>query len=339
LKSHSALKRYTVDLYSDGPDPVATRDFFSLAEAWLYLRASLIAATPARAYNGTIFRSGDVFLNVFKNDQQELITIAEPIFLTREKAAELRIDTTAPQRADDREAEPCPLMGSCAKNFCSYWSGEECGAEGPRRYRDLRPRPKPSLQPAPKPAGFTFIELAICLAIAAILLMAAVPDFMASVYRARLRQDQLGLRNLGIAVADYSLDMGGDLSLLNNAGPLEPGSPAWFGLSPYAKAIYRTDAWGGQVYLTTAPALEGVRGITGATRSDWLLEAFGSDHGEGPTPTTIDMANPESGFWTPGKVTAYANDIVIFSGDFVGGPRSLRGQGLEPTPRPKEPAH
>lgn len=220
----------------------------------------------------------------------------------------------------------------CAGHLCSLWDIEQVRCTSRRSHEahiwaEERARRRRE--------GFTLLEMSIALFIIGVLMMVGLPALGSAIYHAKLRSDQAVLRNVGIAICDYAFDHGNDVSGLANAGPLLPGSTAAAELQAYIKIIPSHDSWGGQFYLTVGTTCEGVRAISGATVSDWILEAFGSDHLEGPHPLNYDPSQPDQGFWYISKVADFENDVVLFDGDFIGGPKSLVGTGVEVTPKPK----
>ena len=186
--------------------------------------------------------------------------------------------------------------------------------------------------------GFSLIEMLVSLAMLGLLMMAVIPSASAALYRSRMRDSMAQMERISIALQDRGIVEGG-LSDLTAAGPIDEAIKA--ALRPYLKLVPEKDAWGGPIYVTTGELVNGVRGIEGAGPNEFLVESFGADKVEGPG-GSWNPDDPAAAFWAPGTAAAYAQDLAIFTGSWIVGPRASYGLGtrstrVAPTPPPPVP--
>jgi len=96
----------------------------------------------------------------------------------------------------------------------------------------------------------------------------------------------------------------------------------------YLKVVPITDQWGNPIQAGTRSACGTVGGwgIAYADSSpfgndDFVIGSFGRD-GDGPDPDAYNPSNPSAGLYSVSSMQDFNNDIVMWNGSMVIGPRT-----------------
>lgn len=140
-----------------------------------------------------------------------------------------------------------------------------------------------------KERGFTLIELLIVVAIIGIIAAIAIPNLLNAINRGRQRRTMADIRSIGTALEAYSIDF-------NSYPKVAIASASVSGLQPYLEPTYikripLNDGWN-----------QAILAITSAAGDSYTL--FSQAKGG------------QTGTWTQGPKTDFADDIVFSNGQF-----------------------
>ncbi len=149
--------------------------------------------------------------------------------------------------------------------------------------------------------GFSLIELMIVVAIIAILAMIMTPNLLTAIQKAKLKSTMEDMRNLGMAVDNYTTDwgvpVGSDASLDGNISNLRQY------LQPfYTKKFAENDQWNHAFQYQ-------------ASGDNYSIGSYGKDGQQDGWPNTAELYDP------PTSKTDFNRDIIYSNGAFTYAPR------------------
>ena len=135
--------------------------------------------------------------------------------------------------------------------------------------------------------GFTLIELLIVVAIIGIIAAIAIPNLLNAINRGRQRRSMADIRSIGTALEAYSVDFnsypkGGITTITQLESYLEP---------TYIRDLPTRDGWNRTIEVSVDS--------NGTSYTLWSLAKDG-----------------QTGTWTQGPKTDFADDIVFANGQF-----------------------
>jgi len=168
-----------------------------------------------------------------------------------------------------------------------------------------------------KSKGFTLIELLIVVAIIGILAALLIPNALTAMQKAKQKGTMKDVATISTAIADYVTDNG---SAPVHAGAIDQALQAT--ISPfYVKVCPINDQWGFPFEVHSGQASGyAIRGCNFTGVDDFVVISTARDGaGDG---TDYDETQPEAAMYTVASMADFANDLIMFNGNWVRAPQT-----------------
>jgi len=177
--------------------------------------------------------------------------------------------------------------------------------------------------------GFTLIELLIVVAIIGILAALLIPNIMTAMQKAKQKSTMKSINTIATALVNYATDngqvpaFGAQLADANDAF-LDNITPFYIQTSPWC------DEWGHGFYIYTQAAVAG-SGFKATIPSaelgsdSFLVGSSGRNDGINDVTGTYAEATPEGGLYTVSSMADFNNELVMYNGSWIIGPRTRGG--------------
>jgi len=165
--------------------------------------------------------------------------------------------------------------------------------------------------------GFTLIELLIVVAIIGILAALLIPNALTAMQKAKQKATMKDITTISTSLADYVTDNGRCPTF---DGPIDATFQGY--ISPfYVKVCPLNDQWGFPFSVSSGQAAGfAVRGCDFSGIDDFVVISETRDGaGDG---TDFDPATPEAGMYTVASMADFANDLIMFNGNWVRAPQT-----------------
>lgn len=173
--------------------------------------------------------------------------------------------------------------------------------------------------------GFTLIELLIVVAIIGILAALLIPNAITAMQKSKQKATMKDITTIGTALTDHVTDNGVTADP-GHAGPYAAGDAFYISLCPfYVKVLPTRDKWSFEYQCYTGNSATGVFGIVQVNPGDdeFIIASLGRNHVEGgPNNYAYDPTNPEAGWYLVNDMGDFDEDLVMWNGNWVVGPRT-----------------
>jgi general secretion pathway protein G len=169
--------------------------------------------------------------------------------------------------------------------------------------------------------GFTLIEMLIVTAIVGILAALFIPQFMASIQKAKQKGTMQDMNGIAKSIVDYITDVG---YAPEQSGAMVAGSSFIEELRPfYVKAMPLLDQWGTSFYVycgSDAISAAGLGGVTATGPDDFVVVSFARDRQQ--TPFSFDPMDPLTAYFELTALPSFNQDLIIWNGSWIHAPKA-----------------
>jgi type II secretion system protein G len=168
-----------------------------------------------------------------------------------------------------------------------------------------------------KAKGFTLIELLIVVAIIGILAALLIPNALTAMQKAKQKGTMKDIATISTALADYVTDHGRSPAF---TGQIDASFVAF--VSPfYIKVCPINDQWGFPFEVSAGQdSGYAVRGCTFSGVDDFVVMSMTRDGASDGV--DYDETQPEAGMYTVTAMADFANDLIMFNGNWVRAPQT-----------------
>ena len=173
--------------------------------------------------------------------------------------------------------------------------------------------------------GFTLIELLIVVAIIGILAALLIPNAITAMQKAKQKATMKDITTIGTALVDHVTDNGVTADP-GHGGAIVNQDALYIALCPfYVKVLPTRDKWSTPYVAYTGNAATGVFGVVEADPGDdeFIIGSFGRNAVEGgPNNYAYDPMDPEAGWYLVNEMGDFDEDLVMWNGNWIVGPRT-----------------
>jgi len=165
--------------------------------------------------------------------------------------------------------------------------------------------------------GFTLIELLIVVAIIGILAALLIPNALTAMQKAKQKGTMKDITTISTSLADYVTDNGKCPTFSGEMTAVFTANIAPF----YVKVCPLNDQWGNPFTVACGQDIGvAVRGCVFSGLDDFVVISLTRDGISDAT--DFDPLAPEAGMYTVASMADFANDLIMFNGNWVRAPQT-----------------